>query len=85
LKVRGLLFLGRSLPPELRGSPQSSSHRSISIESGLEDEGKGECFVCFASCLTRKLELTIAFGSIRQKNGCHWDSLSLEAFLFAFN
>jgi hypothetical protein len=40
LEGGGLLFLGRYLLPELRGTPHSSPHLSISIESGLEDEGR---------------------------------------------
>jgi hypothetical protein len=51
LEGGGLLFLGRYLLPELRGTPHSSPHLSISIESGLEDKGRVSALIVLPPAL----------------------------------
>jgi hypothetical protein len=86
LKVRGLLFPGRSLLPELRGSPHSFSHGSISIVPGPKDKGKVSFHLfCFLPHHKTGTHLVIATHCIRLGDRRPpKDSISLDPFPIPF-
>jgi hypothetical protein len=86
LEGGGLLFLGRYLLPELRGSPHSFSHGSISIVPGPKDKGKVSFHLfCFLPHHKTGTHLVIATHCIRLGDQRPpKDSISLDPFPIPF-